>query len=297
MRATLLSIAAVAAAGCNVAPRQDQSAAPWLLHDLIRARTAREFENSVFFKPREQSASGSAVEFAPIVVQELEAGALEPGSGQRIATWSSHQRGKRRMDASRASVYYDFSSALLNGRERRQITYAWRQARAADSAGGAWQAVRMTLDEDGFPQIWEVLSHPRLAVIYVSQSLERSAVRAFGSALPNRRFAIESSIDAHATVLVARVLSDGPVPMGPFVYQSREPGSITTLLCRCMPSQIAEVADGLWYELVPLRGTEEPLRDGGSATVPNSVYQLDVPLPDMHDPNWLERALRLPPDF
>lgn len=297
MRATSLLIGAVAAVGCSVAPHRDQSAQPWLLHDLTRARTTRVFKNSLFYKPREQSASGSALELAPIIVQELQAGAIEPDPPQRIGTWNSDQSGNRRVDASNASVYYDFSSALLNGRERRQITYAWWHTESVNSAVGAWQAVRMTLDDDGFPQIWEVLSHPRLAVIYVSASLERSAVRAFGSALPNRRSSIESSIDDHPTVFVARVISDGPVPMGPFVYRSRRSRGITTVLCRCMPSQIAEAVDGLWYDLVPLHRLNEGMRNRIYETLPENVYRLDVPLPDMHDPNWLERALRLPPEF
>ena len=95
--------------------------------------------------------------------------------------------------------------------------------------------------------------------------------------------------------VAATLLADGPIAMGPLVYQSLRPAAVTTLLCRCMPSQVAETVNGMWYDIEPL-STLAGQRSGGT-DLPGSVYELRVPLADMHDPDWLEYALRLPPDF
>ena len=51
-------------------------------------------------------------------------------------------------------------------------------------------------------------------------------------------------------MVVARVLADGPMAMGPFVYLT-EPGlEVTTLLCRCMPAQVDDFFANTYYELI-----------------------------------------------
>ncbi len=265
-------------------------------HEQIRSQTADEFQNSVFFKPREKSASVVPVVMAPIIVREIRPDATAPARTERIGSWIPDESDTRRLTATRSTVYLGQSPAMLNGREHRQITYVWWQPRGeAPTRGTRWFAVRMTLDDDGAPHIWELLDGARQAVLFVSQSLERSARQAYGDPLPERRFSVETALDDQPSVIVARVLADGPIAMGPLVYQSRRPAGVKTLLCRCMPSQVAETVDGVWYDIEPLAALAG--QRGGGTDLPSSVYELPVPLADMHDPNWLENALRLPPDF
>ncbi|MFH1109147.1 MAG: hypothetical protein V1790_08145 [Planctomycetota bacterium] len=54
-------------------------------------------------------------------------------------------------------------------------------------------------------------------------------------------------------VVVARLIDDGPAPMGPYVYLNAPPGrAVTTVLCRCSPSQVEAFIETRYYDLVPL---------------------------------------------
>jgi hypothetical protein len=51
-------------------------------------------------------------------------------------------------------------------------------------------------------------------------------------------------------VVVARVIEDGPQPMGPIVYVSADGVTVETLICRCMSSQVDELVASETYPLV-----------------------------------------------
>ena len=54
-------------------------------------------------------------------------------------------------------------------------------------------------------------------------------------------------------VVVARIIDDGPVPMGPYVYLNALPSrAVTTALCRCSPSQVEAFIETRYYDLRPL---------------------------------------------
>ena len=91
------------------------------------------------------------------------------------------------------------------------------------------------------------------------------------------------------------------VPMGPWVYLDAQDLHAMTLACRCMPSQLTS-ADSIVaterYELTPLSELAT-LNDGippDAPRVPTGPGELDFAIPEMADANWLERALRWPPD-
>src|SRR5262249_26008854 len=139
------------------------------------------------------------------------------------------------------SIYTERSTVTLPAGAFQQLSDFWclGHPRLPDEPlMPLWQGIRMTLDSRGYPVIWEVIdSRERIAAIFVSKSLDAKSAAAYGAPLPGRHFAIERSVNEQPDVVVARLLDDGPEPMGPFVYLSREGLEITTLSCRCMPSQ------------------------------------------------------------
>jgi hypothetical protein len=105
--------------------------------------------------------------------------------------------------------------------------------------------VRLTLGEDGFPLIWEAIDDAPGggALLYVSKSFERAASDHHGRPLAGRRFAAERSREESPDVIIADVLPDGPVPMGPYVYLTAPPDfAHAVILCRCSSSQVADFA-------------------------------------------------------
>ncbi len=136
-------------------------------------------------------------------------------------------------------------------------------------------------------------------VFFVSSSLELTAKESFKHVLPGRRFAIERPTDQAPAAIVAGTFEDGPIPMGPYVYLSAPDRRITTVICRCSPSQVGEFVQSVYYELIPL----ETLR-GLSSTLDR---QLDVWMSGISGPgaqgsqrssgdsSYLESQLRLPP--
>lgn len=141
------------------------------------------------------------------------------------------------------TVYTDHGRITAVGREFEQVSFAWCEL------GGAGceqpRGVRMTLGEDGFPIIWEALDErsDRSAILYISRSFEQAAGQRHGDPLSGRRFAAERSREESPDVLVADVLPDGPVPMGPYVYLTAPPDFAHALIrCRCSSSQVGDFA-------------------------------------------------------
>jgi hypothetical protein len=115
------------------------------------------------------------------------------------------------------------------------------------------QGIRVTLDLAGQPAIWEVLADDSgVELVFVSRSFEAAAAAEFGAALPGRRYASERSLRESPNALVARVIEDGPVPMGPIVYVDERTRSVGALICRCMPAQVKSLVATRTYELLRL---------------------------------------------
>jgi hypothetical protein len=112
------------------------------------------------------------------------------------------------------------------------------------------RGVVITVDLEGWPVLTEVLATTSSRVFFVTERLERAAEQEFGAALRHRKFAIERSSRSVPGIVVARVIQDGPMPMGPMLYVTRNQQTVTTVLCRCMPAQLKSIEGPRNYELV-----------------------------------------------
>jgi hypothetical protein len=146
----------------------------------------------------------------------------------------------------------------------------------------------MTLGRRGYGVTWEILSSEAEGrMIYVSQPLEKAAAAEFGTPLPGRSFSVEPRLEEHPDVVVPRVVGDGPQPMGPFVYLDAAALNVTTLICRCEPSQIGEVPISTHYAL---RRIED-----FAALYAGRPRPANLPLPPQ--PADLHAMLRLPDEL
>lgn len=212
----------IIAVGCRTQPplpSQEQ-------RDAIYARSEMQFENAILLKPRALTNADQAFALAPLLIRETGGSAPSP-----------------------KVVYYASGEVRIAGRILRQMTYVWDSASMRACCG-----VRLTLNDDGRPFIWEILE-PGAAFrqIIVAQSLETAASRAFGNVLPGRHFAVEADVTNAPTAVVARVIDDGPAVMGPMVQVDAQ-GRVMTAFCRCMPTPSRAVSGEGYFELQPLTG-------------------------------------------
>lgn len=224
----------------------------------IEERTALVFTNAILFKPRANiPTTDLAFTLAPLLIREVAVSAKETNCG---------------LD----KVFYRLGAAEIAGITRPQMTYLWSCGREKESALG----VRITLDSHGLPVLWEVLDRQSdLQVVFVSESLEAKAKALFGAPASGRRFAIEQAMGVTPDVVVARVIEDGPTAMGPIVHLTAEPCDISTVICRCMPTQARQLVATKYYQLKPL----------------TDAIKESLQPPEKNPP--LDERLRLPPGF
>ncbi len=239
----------------------------------IRRQTEQVFARSVQFKPREGTARGRAWVLAPLIVNELSNGAGSVQIGRIAALSESALQHSKTSDPPRPTVFYSQSTVSVGGMDLAQMTYLWwYQPRKGDDAATqpVGMGVRVVLGPDDMPIVWEALSTVRgPRVLFVSRSLEDAAGLQYGEPLPECRFSVERPSKDGFDVVVARVIDDGPVAMGPYVYVAAPPSEgITTVLCRCMPSQMESVEVSPYYDLQPIEslgfddrsGPKNPIR-------------------------------------
>lgn len=221
---------------------------PAITAALARELADREFPHARFYKPRDGTENGIETILAPLIVQEFVDDA---------ELWVALVDPSARADDVRVPmVYWVQSSTTIKGSLYKQVTYVWWYARRG--SGGSTgdlvpRGVRMTLGSDGGPLVWEALTtEPGPTVVFVAEALENEAKTRLGGPLPGRRFAIERVEEESRGVIVARVIADGPIPMGPYAYVTDNELTISTILCRCMPAQVDEFVESVYYDLMPL---------------------------------------------
>lgn len=205
----------------------------------IQSRVTNSVANAVLFKPAEtESNSAPALRFAPLIIQEA-AGTNASALGQdQFASGNSGPL-----------VYSESGTITTNRRAHDQFTYLWRYP--ADASAGQAQGIRLTLNAAGEPVLWEVLDDSTGAdIIYAAQSLELAARAQFGPPLPGRKFSLERGLEEAPRTVVANVISDGPLPMGPVVYLFRGSHDVSALICRCMEAQARELVGQKDYQLM-----------------------------------------------
>lgn len=252
-------------------------------HAAIRMRAELEYSSAVFFKPDEPSLGTPAGDLAPLIVQQVLSVSPAAVLADRFGLLHTSAPGHFNVDKTRPVIYWSRRTTEINGQSCEQTTYLW----SYDSEDGSqiaampsFQGVRITLDAAGFPCIWEVLNDDSgLRLIFVSSAVERAAAQQHGPPLPGRRFSVERCPDQHPNVVVPRLLDDGPVPMGPWVYLEAGTRSVTTLLCRCSPSQVDDFVESTYYELMPLEaitlmGIDVSAATGGIGSATDRLAQV-----------------------
>ena len=277
----------------------------------IYHQTEAQFDNGTFLKPREAAGTETAFKLAPLVVQEIHPTTKTNQSAPASSTPSTND----------ALMNFTRSEASIHGRTYQQWTYFWRSSAWNRSARGHQnpvdpeqftssrhrksqksnsgplpiQGIRITLNKAGNPVIWEVLSDTSGAeIIFVAQSVEAAGASQFGPPLPGRRHSTEIESTNAPLAVVARVIEDGPTPIGPMVYSRAGTRNISAVLCRCMPSQVKQLVRVRYYRLVdskPQRLESFIEKNGKSKQWKNIMPT------DWFDPNRLERKLRLPAEF
>jgi hypothetical protein len=238
--------------GCvNFQPTLAHAAPPY---SEIYQRATNEFACAEYFKPAETKTSTNELSFAlaPLILLQVSVAQEPPSPPDRFGTLSV-SNGAPILDQSRPTIYWGSDTVQVNGRPHARFFYMWCYS-PSPQATLLLQRIRITLNSDGQPVIWEVLADGSGAkVLFVSQNLETAALAEFGKPLPGRRYAIERSADTAPGVIVARVIDDGPIPMGPIVYLSAGTRQVSTLICRCMPAQARKLLATRTYDLVPFQ--------------------------------------------
>ncbi len=251
----------------------------------------------MLFKPHTTNEEELSFKLAPFIFQETvsaSAAAADTDAMGRVVSTN----GTMSLDRTRPAVYFAASTPLFNGRPHAQLAFVWLYdlGAAGSKSPIPVQGIRLTLDSSGEPVIWEVLAdNSGREVIFVSQKLESAAAAEFGAVLPGRRHAIERGTNDAPRAIVARVIDDAPLPMGPMVYLTRDSRSASTVSCRCMPVQARKLARTETYDLFPLESV-------GGWPLLQHVYGPSAdawsfwPGDSQPDPR-LERCLRLPAKF
>ncbi len=254
-----------------------------------------EFAQAQLIKPRENANLGLAFTVAPLLIQEVKAtdSAMLP-----------------------TRVFYHQDAVRLNEREHARLTYWWNYTapiksverrsparrgpdapplkHAGPEAGAPIQGVRVTLNTNGVPVVFEVLGErDGRALIYVSQFIETAAMAEFGLPLPGRRFVVERGLSEAPDIVVPRVIDDPPAVMGPIVYLRAGTHEVATLICRCMDSEAKSLVSQGFYELVPadFSGKVPP------ATRLEAAFPRWFRADFSNQTNRLARSLRLPRGF
>jgi hypothetical protein len=263
---TWLTAAGLVLVGCTSAPTPLSAEQC----EAIYWRAEAQFAKAILLKPRETAPTNTpAFQLAPLLLVEVPNTNDVPSPPPIQTVFSSE--GKVR----------------LCGKAHDQVTYIWRRDETSHQSGRqpAWQGIRITLNASGRPVIWEVLADSSGAeLVIVSRNFEAAVQQEFGAALAGRPFAAERAVGEAPKVIVARVIDDGPVPMGPIVHLRAATGDVSTLICRCMTTQARELIGQGQYIL---------LSQDASGITPGKDLWLD-PEPAGAA---LARKLRLPAGF
>lgn len=223
--AWLLTLLTILCAGCAHPPTISTAT-----RAAVYERANLFFDQTALLKPAQSDQPG--FKFAPLLVQE---------TLSTNASWSAPE-----------SVYFWRTQARDESRVLEQFNYLWFLADNERHLKIA-QGVRITFNPAGEPIVWEILRDPSQArILFVCQSLEAAAMTNHPTPLPGRRFWVERSVDDTPAVVVARIIDESSVAMGPILYLESDSHNVSTLICRCMDAQAKEVVRQGTYELVPL---------------------------------------------
>lgn len=249
--------------------------------ERIRARATNFFDRTILIKPQSES---PAAALEPLLMLETDAGtnAILPGMvAPAEKGWI--------VSTTPPAVYTNAGTIVLKGQPHVRHAFVWFYPSKNHGTLKA-QGVAITLDRAGLPMIWEVLQDSSgFSILYVGRSLETEAAAKYGPPQSGRSFAVERSLTEAGRSVVARVLDDGPVPMGPIVQVTAREQNVAAVICRCMPVQVRELVSTQTYLTLPI---DSVLRAPG---FPEAVGRGIVSFLNASEAGArLERALRLP---
>ncbi len=243
-----------ASSGSTVLPPGGSAGVARHPYVLVYDRAHHTFKEAILCLPRDGSTVGPVADLAPLIVHEVSA---ESEVGAAFGALRSDDTGSLWVDPDEPAVYYETGSVEVNGVRYTSLIFRWYYGSHTDFGRAVGvQAVHLVLDGDGFPLVYEAVRSPTFPAepsdprnLFVSRSFELAARAAFGDPLPRRRYAAERGLEDPGQSVVIRVLEDGPLPMGPYVYIDAT-NRVTTLACRCSPSQMDRVLKSEYYDLI-----------------------------------------------
>ncbi len=272
-------------------PPEPETPDPLALPTRLFQQTGRRFASAILFAPDQSLGTNALARLAPLILLQTDPGS-DPAT-DRGADWLGRfpqADGAPQGKPGPPQIQVERSQTAIRGQLHDQFTFRWSslQRGARKSRNGlAAQGIRLTLDAAGDPVIWEVLQPGSgLRLFFVAQSLESKAADQFGAPLAHRHFSVERACTEQPKVWVLRLLDQGPIPMGPAVYLEAGTHSVTTLLCRCSPTQVDRVRRTVYYQLVL----------AGQAANQTRTSPPAAPQPQSEGPA-LETMLRLPDSF
>ncbi len=222
---------------------------------VIQDRALEHFSQAIFYKPNEPKDFSFDIALAPLIVQEVKS---PLDTVPRIAPYPIPDR-ERKTPPPPHSVTVQKRTARMSTKANpveRQYVYTdffWRfpgHRKLGKETIPESRGVRVISTTENMPLVWQVLDNrDGPTVLYVSTELEKAAAEQFGPPLSGRKYSIERGLDEKPNVVVARVIESGPVPMGPYVYLSADDQSVTSIVCRCMSSQVNEFVETKYYDL------------------------------------------------
>jgi hypothetical protein len=235
--------------------------------DVLRARAGEWIEKGWLSKPSRDLEEDEVYGMAPLLVHEA------PGTGGGPPAIGAISGNPLVVDTTRPTVYYRRSVTSIHGNDHPQWSFVWWYA--SEAAEPRRQGVRVTLDREGLPMVWEVLGDSTGAdPVFISEDLETAAFESFGDVETGRGFAVEQPRADSPGVVVVRAIESGPVAMGPFVYLDGTSYDVRTVIWRCMPSQVDEITGTNEYELLPLDSLESPTAEPWPARDPAAFLRI-----------------------
>ena len=112
----------------------------------IYARADLRYPVAYLLKPDHKREGSSEFSLAPLLLQRVAAVTGESLDRHLFGAVTSTAAGEVTVDPSQPTIYFSESTAVLRGKEYRQLSYQWWYPR---STGGRSQGFRMTLDDSG----------------------------------------------------------------------------------------------------------------------------------------------------
>jgi len=232
-------------------------------HDELRRRTQTEFATGALYKPNPDAMPSGALRLTPLIVLNTE-----------------------HADCAVENPLYAVSGVQdPPAQPMVRVDYGWQvrcQTSRSSPASVERYGLSIVLGRDGFP-LWAQAarwSNDRFEpeTVFVSRTLEDAAIAGFSSPLPGRAYVIERGLDEAPDQVVAGILEDGPIPMGPYVYMDPLRAGVVTILCRCSPSQVDNIIATATYD--PLDETSKVRRQDDSWFINGAYPKLRWPSDD-----------------